>query len=596
MVKNTTQLISEALAMGLQDDRVWLSLLHADGTKSHIPDPDFLFTVADFSPEKELKASINILLADDVDPDVACRFPARILWLRKKLGVEDNEFAYCDGITEFFDKAPADRISLVYASENLTQPSSMMGHLFMKIEGDDAAGEHVEHAISYFTELNGINVPMIIIDSLIVGKDGFFTLSPYEEKLEYYLKREQRNVWEYQLNFSEDQRELVQLHIWELKQVRMTYLFNSYNCATLINTLISVAEPDVFLKDELWMTPVDVVKVVSQANLVARTSVIPSSKWRVRMLAESMDNANVVAAVDRVNGRSGYPGGQPSNGGSSLDTVEDAFLKLELASSYADFKKDTGELAYDEWASVSHDLDQEKAQLSEELYIDLSDYKTPTKTPPDSQVYAGLVYWNDINYLMLGFLPTSHDLNDDNSQFFGESELRLSDISVLVSLEDADVSLNEWQLYSMSSYVPYDGLTGGISGRFRFGLEQHLNEVLESHLAGNISGGIGYAYQPFRRVVLGALMGAGLGYSDKKTYVYGDPEVKLILNEGYSMKSIMTYHYLWNMAGSHEWMQSLAFMQAMYATDQIGIHLEVKHTWNSQETDTRCEGTVKYSF
>ncbi|WP_459782668.1 lipoprotein N-acyltransferase Lnb domain-containing protein, partial [Photobacterium sp. R1] len=77
----------------------------------------------------------------------------------------------------------AKTISLAYASENLMSPSSFMGHTFIKLsENETDPG----HAVSFFTEVDGFNLPKIMFDSLVVGKEGYFIVSPYQESLNFY--------------------------------------------------------------------------------------------------------------------------------------------------------------------------------------------------------------------------------------------------------------------------------------------------------------------------------------------------------------------------------------------------------------------------
>ncbi|MDX1453513.1 MAG: DUF4105 domain-containing protein, partial [Oleiphilaceae bacterium] len=159
-------------------------------------------------------------------------------WLSYRLSVPLPQ-ANCPELEEFRHRAPVDSVILAYSSENLMQASSMMGHVFLKLEGRDSGGVMRAHSVSYFTEIQGINVPKIIFDSLVVGKQGFFALTPYSEKLHYYLAGEQRNVWEYQLKATPQQLALLHDHLWELKQTRFTYFFDDYNCATLLSYLLA---------------------------------------------------------------------------------------------------------------------------------------------------------------------------------------------------------------------------------------------------------------------------------------------------------------------------------------------------------------------
>ena len=64
--------------------------------------------------------------------------------------------------------------------------------------------------------------------------------------------------------------------------------------------------------------------------------------------------------------------------------------------------------------------------------IDISKYKSPNKIPSERQLSAGYVNLNREKYMKLSFLPASHLLNDYNREYFGESELKIASLSILV--------------------------------------------------------------------------------------------------------------------------------------------------------------------
>lgn len=224
------QLQREARAQRLHESKVWHSLLHAAGTRAYVRDRNFLLSLPDFTPEAEMTRTIAFLYGGS--PANVCRFPARYQFLRNRLHAPALPLQDCAEVSEFREKAPAERISLVFANENLAQPASMMGHGFLKIAGRDRSGNEVSHAISFYTET--ANIPKLLYESTVTGKPGYFTLSPYREAVEQYVNNEQRSVWEYPLQLAEPEKELLLLHLLELRQAQFTYCFQDYNCATLV--------------------------------------------------------------------------------------------------------------------------------------------------------------------------------------------------------------------------------------------------------------------------------------------------------------------------------------------------------------------------
>jgi hypothetical protein len=179
---------------GVGGDILWRNLLHVQSDRPLINDPDFILTNKHFSVQFEYQK--NLEYATKAPAQYFCKFPARYMVFYERQLVPKPDISLCDDLKEFVEKAPVENVSLVFAAEDISSSSSMMGHLMLKIEGVNIDGLNVQHAISYFTDANTVNVPKLLFDSLIVGKDGYYTLSPYVERLRRYNINEQRNVWE----------------------------------------------------------------------------------------------------------------------------------------------------------------------------------------------------------------------------------------------------------------------------------------------------------------------------------------------------------------------------------------------------------------
>lgn len=291
-------IIKTAIEKNLHKSYIWKSLLQVTNNKLNIKDPNFILSGDDFSLENELIKTIQSFFAvpNESFKHPICRFPARFFWIKSELGLNDSIFpdVRCPEFEEYLSRAPAQKIYLVFVSENVSQPSSMMGHVFLKLSGYDYKSNPVEHAVSFYTIIDTINIPLLIFKSTITGMNGFFSLLPYSEQVNRYLEVEDRNVWEYDLNLSEKNKILMYYHIWELKDLQMKYFFTGYNCATVIYNILSLSSEN-FLKNNkwLWITPKDVVKETYRNNLIVGTKLIPSDKWNIRMLSEALDNDSI---------------------------------------------------------------------------------------------------------------------------------------------------------------------------------------------------------------------------------------------------------------------------------------------------------------
>src|SRR5690606_26511490 len=116
---------------------------------------------------------------------------------------------------------------------------------------------------------------------------------PYYMKVKEYRDIENRDIWEYQLNFSEKQIHRLLMHAWELGNAHFDYYFFKENCAYHILSLLEVADPILHLTDKFHFStiPVDTIRLlVRQEGLVKDISYRPARstllKRKINVLSE----------------------------------------------------------------------------------------------------------------------------------------------------------------------------------------------------------------------------------------------------------------------------------------------------------------------
>lgn len=568
----------------LHDSTVWHSLLHASGTRAYLRDPNFLLSLPNFTPEAELKRTVEFLYGGPAAN--VCRFPARYQFLRHLLDAPPLPLEDCPDVVEFRAKAPAERISLVFASENLTQPASMMGHAFLKISGHDRSGKELSHAISFYTETGTVNVPKLLYDSTVKGKPGYFTLSPYHEKLEQYINDEQRSVWEYQLQLDETDRELLLLHLLELKQASFTYFFQDYNCATLVYFILGTTS-ERLKHDGYWVTPRDVVQHAATAGLVQRTEVLTPDRWVIRALAQQLP-----AATLRETGNQVLRGLSPDAWAEERDNT--AFLRLMLAETDNDYAFRQGRLARSVWSQNREVLAQIKQRDYPHTQLETGDDRNPLFAPPDKQLSFGLASVEGLPELRINFLPVSHFITDDNRRYFNENELLLFETEAHVSRRGT-LSLDHLTIYGIQALTPFDPLTGGISGKFRIGVEQQRDAQLQKRRAAYISGAVGLTERVAGDVDMFVLAGGGLGYA-RHSYAYADIQAGILVREVFNMKSMLTYDRIMGQVDSGTHYDTLRFTQSKYLDRTQTIQLEFAQNRNSRTHETTAALIYKRLF
>lgn len=570
-------------------------MLHVSNDKLNIKDPNFILSGDDFSLKNELVKTIQSFFDEPNNSfkHPICRFPARFFWIKSELGLNDSMFpnVRCPEFEEYLMRSPAQKISVVFVSENVSQPSSMMGHVFLKLSGNNYNSNYVEHAVSFYTIIDTINIPLLIFKSTITGMNGFFSLLPYSEQVKRYLEVEDRNIWEYELDLSESIKMLMYYHIWELKDLRMRYLFIGYNCATVIYNILSLSSENFLTNNNrLWITPKDVIKEVYRNNLIVSTKLIPSDKWYIRMLSEALDN-NSIDYIHSLFEKRTFE---------HLELIEDlnkSLYQLELIRSYANYLYRHREIDKKELNTITNSINkaiEEKIPQITHYDIDLSQYKSPLKTFDDTQMGLGYKIKNGRNYMKLHFLPASNSLSDDNREYFNENFLKLGELSLLIN--DKSIKLESFQLYAMKSLIPWNKFVKGISGEFRIGVEEHYDKELKNHVAVNISGGIGLAKKISKDMNTYLLINGGVGYGKSRFYLYLYPEIGATIYEIMNMKTTLSYKYVYNQLGSKDFYHNIHITQSIFWHKQFKLSAIFEHRFNNHYSHNAYELMFHFYF
>nr|WP_238937552.1 DUF4105 domain-containing protein [Pseudoalteromonas sp. S16_S37] len=400
---------------------------------------------------------------------------------------------------------------MVYASENLVSPSSFMGHSFLKLNGKHGR----EHAVSYFTDVDSINVPKLLFESIVTGKSGHFVVSPYSESEQFYGKIESRNIYEYHLGLSEYEVKLITLHLWELKNRRIDYFFHTHNCATITLDILGVVEPKMIQSQSAWLTPLDVVKVVNQSRLVSNSTITPSLNWQLRAYGKNLSGDKKQQFSQWL-----ISGNVPRLDGTGADKLLTGKYLLALNQYLFDQKSITQVLWQNNQAKINTLVDK----LSS-LEIDVSNFKNPLNRLGDSQMSFSLFTNNQEQYLSVKAIPASHLSSDDNRHAFSESSLQL--ISPKIILSDDSVKLDEFTLYGISQYIPYEPVVNGLSGYFTMAYSGFDTNRFKNENEVFVDGGIGLSFQPMAALQYYGTIGIAFVTDTKKSWIESKLEAGL---------------------------------------------------------------------
>lgn len=289
--------------------------LREGGTVSEVISPEFFLALnGRHSPADELSATIEGLLAEsqaDADAHAACRFPARRLWLEKMLPglpVGGTHKPQCPKYERWSDLDSLRSVSMMMVSGYLGNPASSFGHSLLKLNRGD--GGLPSNAL-LDTSLNfGAMVPpkelapVYLYRGLFGGYQAGFSDKPFYAEDQVYSHTEFRDMWEYELALSPDQRALLTALIWEVSSKKFTYFFLSKNCAFRITQLLDIAtERADTPAARVWFAPVesfhrlDASRQENGQPLVQQVDFRPSAQRILREEFRQLDAVGVAAAV-----------------------------------------------------------------------------------------------------------------------------------------------------------------------------------------------------------------------------------------------------------------------------------------------------------
>ncbi|QWY77517.1 MAG: DUF4105 domain-containing protein [Ferrovum myxofaciens] len=337
------------------------------------------------------------------------------------------------------------------------------------------------------------------------GMNGYFSLTPFSDLENLYVNVEQRNLWEYRLRLNNNQRELIRLHILELKQTKLIYFFQKYNCATVLNFILALSGKPI--ETEFFgVTPRDLIKHAQHANLIEHTTEITSDRWLFIMLSNEISGEQKNDVISHVMQGDLATYFAPYNS-------HENYLKFELASVYNDYANSEKKLNQERWIENQGILNKIKKTEFPDLSMTTDNSFNPVNTPPESQLSIGNQHDQYGSSFVINLSPISHTLSDDNRSYSNETSLQVFSTTLKHYFQTQRTILDSFTIYGMESLLPYNELSGGISSMVNIGIEPQLNSRLNIIHVFSTNGEIGFTERIVPDMDMYILAGGGLGYT-----------------------------------------------------------------------------------
>lgn len=570
-ILHTYSYSNDNLIKSLSNSYQWKALLHIRDNKPKINNASFLLSYKNFS----LKNELNLTIKSFENGKDICKYPARYYFLSKyfKNTFQKKE---CKSFSNYLKQTDVETIKLVFTAGNVTDPSSMMGHVFFKLESKEEKKIIKENAVSFFTVIDTFNIPLLIAKSTFLGMKGYFILNPYQKQIYKYLYEENRSIWEYNLNLNDNEKKLLLYHFWELKDIDITYLFTGFNCATMVDDILAILKPK-YKDKSFWITPKDVIKNAQKNKIIKDFKMIPALKWELNMLKDYMSEEVTSKITNLVDQK------QLSLlqeyillGSEKQISLKKYFLNVYIKYLFVNVDS----FDKDDFKEIQRIID-----YNNDFVIDIKDYKNPINTYNDSQINFMFLKKNKDNMGKISILPASNSLYDDNREYFSENSLKIGELNLLFDSDKIDI--HSFNLYDMKLYIPWNNITKDLSKEFNLSYNKHKSDNFKDLNVFNVSGSIGISNKISEDITIFNMMGFGLGANFKKAYPYATLKTGLTIYELYNMKSTISFEKKYNQDNSDNTYNRIIFNQSLFFPDEkdfkFDIHFDRKYRSNQND-------------
>ncbi|WP_228156394.1 Lnb N-terminal periplasmic domain-containing protein [Arcobacter caeni] len=448
----------------LYENPYWSKLLHYTNGKSEI-DSDNFFISKDGKTDlkKELFETINSL--ENAQNNVLCRFPLRVKWLKENIpSLEKDIVTYpCTELDEYISSVDAKYVTMVFPTAHINSPASMYGHTFLRVSSNEDT-PLISNAINFAAKTDDTNGFIFAYKGLFGEYEGRYSILPYYEKIKEYNNLEQRDIWEYDLDLTQEQIDRLVLHAFELKDSYSDYFFFKENCSYNILWLLEVARNDLDLVSYFTFktVPLDSIKILKSYNL------IKDSKFRYSNMGK-MKNILEKKIEDKEYLKTFVNENEPLNDSLSTD---DKISYLDFKILYLQYQRANNEYDKKEYLNKYLQLLKQRSSYSKASSYDI---KTPFN-PLDSHDSAKVSFFYDsTDSFELGLKPVYTDIYDISDGYLEGAYIDFFDLNIKKT-KDENIKLDKFTLLKIKSLAQQDMIFKPFSWGIDLGYEHFKDQ------------------------------------------------------------------------------------------------------------------------
>ncbi len=466
---------SENRLSKLSQNPQWHRLLHFKNGESEIDDKRFFFAKdGKINPKAELKASIKKLILDKSNDEnsTLCRYPSRSTWILKKLPKLKKEIFIpsCKKLHSELKELGAKEITLILVSSHINSPASAFGHTFLRIDNNPDT-PLLSYAVNYAAQTREENGFIYAYKGLFGGYRGRYSIEPYYKKLKEYSDLEQRDIWEYKLNLTQEEIDRLVLHIFEIRHFYADYFFLSENCSYNILWLIDIAKKDSNLIDNFNFKsiPIDTVRAVISKNLIKKSTYRPSQRKKILALSRAIRKNRTALEFAK----------SKDYNLSKIEGLnrEEKIASLELATALLKIGRSDNKIDKKEYLKNFLKLLKARSRLGK---IKKENIKEPPSPERGHLSAKNSISYSSDNSIKIEAKVSYHDIYDNDYGYITGGYISFFDTSI--AYKDKKLKLNNIDFLKIKSYALQDVIFKPISWEVATGEKRIFNNELNSYL------------------------------------------------------------------------------------------------------------------
>jgi hypothetical protein len=322
-------------------------------------------------------------------------------------------------------------------------------------------------------------------------------------KVKEYRDIENRDIWEYRLNFSQEQNHRLLMHAWELGNAYFDYYFFKENCAYHILSLLEVADPNLHLTDQFHVAtiPADTIRLLLRhKGLVKEVSYRPARSTQLKRKRSALEVQETSLLLKLISD----PHLIDQSEFLHLPQNRQTFL-LDFASDVLRYKGATDQDRAEDYKAKNRSILVARSQIkipSAPFHVEPFSL-SPEHGHETLRVGVGVGWRNNEIFEEISVRAAYHDLLDPDPGYTQDAQIELGDLGLRHYHRRNQFRVERFTFANVLSLAPVDSLFIAPSWKINVGMDTVKSSSCDLCSNGRVNAGAGGAVetQVFQREV-----------------------------------------------------------------------------------------------